>query len=578
MSEKKEINLKELSKKLIENNPKIKASFLLEKKEENKEFELSEEKKNVGFIIDDLKLFEMKKDNNTKKEEFEKEKKEVIQTFDKLKEKDEKINPIPIPLSKVWEDCYDGKYELIKIITESKAIYDKGIISSMKLVQKHKNKVVDKFKRYVVSYVLAGSLVRGEATKESDIDAFVVVDDTDVKRMSRTELKEKLRAIIAKMGYETSKELDVKNKLNIQVYILTDFWESLKDANPVIYTFIRDGVPLFDKGTFMPWKKLLKKGMIQPSVEAINKMFVSGEKIMNKVEDKMKDIVIEDMFYAMLTPSQSALMLYGLPPSIPKETPKLMRKVFTNEEKILEEKYVKMLEKIVEIRKEVEHGKKEEITGKELDKLKNDSKDYLKRLRKLVDEIEVKKEKEQVTEIYDESIHKIRNLLRDYGVEEVKEKEIPNKVKNELIKKGKAPNSLHRNLNKIIKGYNDFNKGKLKKSQLKKIKKSHRDFEREIERIIDTERIAKEQGRIKIFYDEEMKGEIFMIEKGILLIPDIDNRSKTKIYDRKEGKWKIKEFKEDELEYYVIENIREEPFSLDELKEVKKEIGKFKIK
>ncbi len=572
-------DLKKISKKLIEENEKIKASFLLEKEENKEDFELSEEKENVGFIIDDLKLFEMKKDRKTEKKDFEKEKKEVIGTFDKLKEEEKEINPIPIPLSKVWEDCYDGKYELVKVITESEIIYDKGIISSLKVVQQHKNKVINKFKRYVVSYVLAGSLVRGEATKDSDVDVFVVVDDTDVKRMSRTELKEKLRAIIIKMGYETTKELNVENNLNIQVYILTDFWESLKDANPVIYTFIRDGVPLYDKGTFMPWKKLLKKGMIQPSIEAINKMFVSGEKIMGKVEDKIKDIVIEDLFYAMLTPSQSALMLYGLPPSVPKETPKLMRKVFTKEDDLLEEKYVKMLEKIVKIRKDIEHGKKDEITGKELDKLKKDSKDYLERLNELVDEIEVKREKEQITEIYDESIHQIRSLLKEYDVENINEDKIIDTVKERLIKNGKAANSLQRDLKKIIKGYKDFKSDNLKKSQLKEIKKSHRNFEREIERIRDTERIAKEQGRIRIFLkDEDKKGELYMIKGGILLVPDIEERNKVKIYKSKKEKWEEKEFKEDEMEYFIIENIREEPFEIEEIQKVKEEIGEFKIK
>ena len=53
-----------------------------------------------------------------------------------------------------------------------------------------------KFEKYVTSYVIGGSLVRGDAKKTSDVDVFIVIDDTDVKRMPRLELKEKLRAII----------------------------------------------------------------------------------------------------------------------------------------------------------------------------------------------------------------------------------------------------------------------------------------------------------------------------------------------------------------------------------------------
>ena len=53
-----------------------------------------------------------------------------------------------------------------------------------------------KFERYVVSYVIAGSIVRGEASKTSDVDVFIIINDTDVKRMPRLELKERLRGII----------------------------------------------------------------------------------------------------------------------------------------------------------------------------------------------------------------------------------------------------------------------------------------------------------------------------------------------------------------------------------------------
>ena len=75
--------------------------------------------------------------------------------------------------------------------------------------------VLKKFEKYIVSYVLAGSLVQGRATKTSDIDVWVVIDDTDVKRMTRAELKDKLRAIIIGMGIEAGDLTGIQNKLNI---------------------------------------------------------------------------------------------------------------------------------------------------------------------------------------------------------------------------------------------------------------------------------------------------------------------------------------------------------------------------
>ena len=169
-----------------------------------------------------------------------------------------------ILLSELKQDCYDSKWELIGLIGIGMILYDPNdLLAAVKISEVHKNMVLKKFDKYIVSYVAAGSLFRGE--KANDIDVYVIVDDTDVKRMPRFELKEKLRAIIISQGFEASAITKVDKKFHIQVYILTDFWEGIKDANPVFFTFLRDGVPLYDRGVFMPWKLMLEMGRIKPS-------------------------------------------------------------------------------------------------------------------------------------------------------------------------------------------------------------------------------------------------------------------------------------------------------------------------
>src|SRR3990167_5362784 len=88
------------------------------------------------------------------------------------------------------------KYEFIDAIASSFPLHDKGLLGSLRLANIHKSLVLRKFEKYVASYVVAGSLVRGTADKTSDVDTFVIIDDTDVKRMSRIELIEKLRGKI----------------------------------------------------------------------------------------------------------------------------------------------------------------------------------------------------------------------------------------------------------------------------------------------------------------------------------------------------------------------------------------------
>jgi len=53
------------------------------------------------------------------------------------------------------------------------------------------------------------------------------------------------------------------------------------------------------------------------------------------VKFKLKDIGMEDTFWATLTPSQAALMMYGVPPPTPKETPEVMDDVFVKKRKFL---------------------------------------------------------------------------------------------------------------------------------------------------------------------------------------------------------------------------------------------------
>ncbi|MEK6827942.1 MAG: nucleotidyltransferase domain-containing protein, partial [Nanoarchaeota archaeon] len=338
--------------------------------------------------------------------------------------------------------------------------------------------------------VLAGSLVQGKATPTSDIDVWIVIDDTDVKKMTRAELKDKLRAIIIGMGIEAGELTGIKNKLNIQVYILTDFWDSLKEANPVIFTLLRDGVPFFDRGIFMPWKQLLKMGKIKPSAEAIDIFMGSGEQVIRRVQLKLNEIGMEDIYYALLTPSQAALMLYGVAPPSPKETGSLMREIFVRKEKLLEDKFIKILEKIVETRKAIEHGEKKELSGKEIDELLSDGDKYLKRIKRLFTQIEKIREEREMLNIYDTITTVIRDVLKLEGIEKVKDSEILHIVEDKLVSEGKMPAKFLRTIHDLMNAKKDYDDKKLSKVEIEKI---HQDASSLIKFLV--EHMQRKRGR-----------------------------------------------------------------------------------
>jgi len=442
------------------------------------------------------------------------------------KEIDPNITPQTLILSELWQNCFDAKYELLQLIALSAPIYDTGMLQAIKIAEVHKTMVLKKFEKYIVSYVLAGSLVQGKATPTSDIDVWIVIDDTDVKRMTRVELKDKLRAIIIGMGIEAGELTGIKNKINIQVYILTDFWDSLKEANPVIFTLLRDGVPFYDRGIFMPWKQLLKMGKIKPSAEAIDIFMGSGEKVIRRVQLKLNEIGMEDIYYALLTPSQAALMLYGVAPPAPKETGKLMREIFVHKEKLLEDKFVKTLERVVEIRKAIEHGDKKELSGKEIDELMGDGDKYLKRIKRLFTQIEKIREQHDMLNIYDTVTTVIRDVLRLEGVEKVRENEILHVVEDKLVSEGKMPSKFLKTIQDIVKAKKDYDDGKLSKVEIEKV---HRESGALIKFLVEHMQRKRsrelERLKIRVKYGEKF-GEVILLGNEAFITYDLDSEEK----------------------------------------------------
>ncbi len=451
------------------------------------------------------------------------------------KEIDPNITPQTLILSELWQNCFDGKSELLQLIALSAPVHDTGMLQAIKIAEVHKTMVLKKFEKYIVSYVLAGSLVQGKATPSSDIDVWIVIDDTDVKKMTRAELKDKLRAIIIGMGIEAGELTGIKNKINIQVYILTDFWDSLREANPVIFTLLRDGVPFFDRGIFMPWKQLLKMGKIKPSAEAIDMFMGSGEQMIRRVQLKLNEIGMEDIYYALLTPSQAALMLYGVAPPSPKETGALMRQIFVHKEKLLEEKFVKILEKAVETRKAIEHGTKKELTGKELDELLGEGGKYLARIKRLFTQIEKIREEQEMLNIYDTITTVIRDVLRLEGVEKIKDNELMDVLEDKLVSEGKLPSKFLRTVQELMKAKKDYDEKKLSKVEIEKIHTESGSLIKFLVEYMQRKR-SRELERLKIRVKHGSKfGEVILLGNLAFITTDIDSDereiSKAKIND-----------------------------------------------
>lgn len=419
--------------------------------EEEEAPEESKDSVHIGVIIP-----------NEKTKEIPKIKQELVKEVQKIKEKVWVHVWTP---SEIWEICMDQKFELSGAIAMSYPLYDKGILGALRVSEIHKSLVLQKFEKYVVSYVIGGSLIRGDAVKSSDVDVFVIINDTDVKRMPRRELLERLRGIIYQYVAEATQIAGVKNRLEPQIYLLTDFWDAVKDAHPVMFTFIRDGVPLYDRGTFMPWKALLRMGKLKPSPEAIDMFMSMGDGVIPRSKRTLLTDIFTNIFWSVTTPAQAILMLNGSPPPTSKELVGAFKKDFL-ETKMIEKKYVDFLEKIIKTWKDYEHEKIKEVSGADIDKYLVKTEEFIKRLKELRKEIEAKYQEKTIKQIHGDLLDLLKKIMGNKSQEKLVEE-----FENNYVKKAKFTKQHLRILKEVLKAKREFKKGKSESHKIDRVRK-----------------------------------------------------------------------------------------------------------
>ncbi len=225
----------------------------------------------------------------------------------------------------------------------------------------------------------------------------------------------------------------------------------------------------------------------------------------------------------MLTPAQSALMLYGVPPTAPKETPSVFREIFVKRERLLEDKYMDMLERIIKMRKDLEHGTKKDITGKEIDELLKNAQKYLERIQTLFENIDKKREKEDFTGLSMSAQSLLDEVLRASG-KEPKQKLLQLK---ELIEANLIPVSCLRSLENIEHAKAEHEKGKLSKESFVKLFKEYRSCEKILQEYLDRKRSRDlQRAKIRVKHGTSF-GELILLEKTAFVIDDIGKETPT---------------------------------------------------
>ncbi|MDY6768818.1 MAG: nucleotidyltransferase domain-containing protein, partial [Candidatus Nanohaloarchaea archaeon] len=153
-------------------------------------------------------------------------------------------------------------------------------------VEDFADQLTEKLGEKVKCVAVYGSVSRGEHTHESDIDTFVVLDDTKLEQDVPKEAKDKIRKKVT----DLAKEVD--EKITIQyLAFLTEFWDAVRKGEPLIISVLRNGDPVYDVGIFAPAKRMLERGKIQSSREAVQKRLKLAASGYKKAEKEVRSSI-----------------------------------------------------------------------------------------------------------------------------------------------------------------------------------------------------------------------------------------------------------------------------------------------
>jgi predicted nucleotidyltransferase/uncharacterized protein (UPF0332 family) len=302
-----------------------------------------------------------------------------------------------------------------------------------KELNKLKDKILEKYGERVKCIIMMGSVARGEYKAKSDVDVFIVIDDTEKEILP--EEKEEIDNNLEKMATEISEDISIQPS-----YTLTEFWDYARVCHPIIYNFIKEGKTLYDAGFFMPIKRLLEMGKIPATREAIESYMEGAPKKLMRAKTVKLLMLAEDCYYAMLNTAQAVLMFMGLEPPVPNKVYDEVKKYLVDPG-ILEQQYADWLKDIIDVRKKIEHKELMDVTGAFVDEWIDKADKFIEKMFQLLSVLEFRK-KEKILERTHEVMYRaaIAALKTLHKLPE-KTEEIPNAFKTEFVD------------NKLVEGY-----------------------------------------------------------------------------------------------------------------------------
>lgn len=257
--------------------------------------------------------------------------------------------------------------ELVK--KDKKEVLDKKEIAAR--VVKFTNEARRHYGELIKSVLIFGSAVRGEVKKGSDIDVWIILDDT------ATKTTEDLNKVVDHL-YLISHEL---KDLHIQVHTLTEFWQSIRLGSPEFVNFLRYGLVIHDTGFVKPIQRMLTMGLLPPSDEVVTLKARASETRYKKIKLDIKSMIFE-LRYTATDMIQSVVMYFYKKQPDQKAIPEFLEKLAKT--KKLEKEYIQKFNELDKLWKDIDHKIIKEVTTEHLEKALVLTKELIERFKKML--------------------------------------------------------------------------------------------------------------------------------------------------------------------------------------------------
>jgi uncharacterized protein (UPF0332 family)/predicted nucleotidyltransferase len=244
------------------------------------------------------------------------------------------------------------------------------------LAQKFSDLVRKELDGMLSSVVLFGSSARGEKVEyEKDIDVLLIVNDVQV--IFSPEVSQTFRVVTEKVAGKVSK------RFHINTLKLSNFWDFVRNGDPVAINMLRDGVPLYDTGIFEPAQQLLFQGRIKPSKEAI---WIYWARAPNTIQNAKWHVMqsVVDLYWAAIDAAHAALMRVGEIPPTPSHVADMLQQKFVNAG-LLEKKYIEIMRNLHKTAKMIAHREIKEVTGDAYSRYLEEADDFVHRMKQIIE-------------------------------------------------------------------------------------------------------------------------------------------------------------------------------------------------